>query len=65
MSLDEILHNDKVDTITFDVPALIRILEWTLEDCPNDVQLHKMVTNLLTFKNNTITMNQYDSIVKV
>ena len=56
---------DKKDTITFDIPLLIRVLEFTREDLKSDINLHKMVERLLNIRGKgTLTMNEYGKIVK-
>ena len=56
---------DKKDTITFDIPLLIRVLEFTREDLKSDINLHKMVERLLNIRGRgTLTMNEYGKIVK-
>ena len=56
---------DKKDTITFDIPLLIRVLEFAREDLKSDIDLHKMVERLLNIRGKgTLTMNQYKQIVK-
>lgn len=56
---------DRKDTITFDIPLLIRVLEFTREDLKSDINLHKMVERLLNIRGKgTLTMNEYGKIVK-
>jgi len=56
---------DKKDTITFDIPLLIRVLEFAREDLKSDVLLHKMVERLIAIRGKgTLTMNQYGRIIK-
>lgn len=56
---------DKKDTITFDIPLLIRVLEFAREDLKSDVNLHKMVERLISMRGKgTLTMNQYGQIIK-
>jgi hypothetical protein len=56
---------DKKDTITFDIPLLIRVLEFAREDLKSDVNLHKMVERLISMRGKgTLTMNQYGKIIK-
>lgn len=56
---------DKKDTVTFDIPLLIRVLEFAREDLKSDVLLHKMVERLINLRRKgTLTMNQYGKIVK-
>lgn len=56
---------DKKDTITFDIPLLIRVLEFAREELKSDILLHKMVERLIAIRGKgTLTMNQYGRIVK-
>ena len=56
---------DRKDTITFDIPLLIRVLEFTREDLKSDINLHKMVERLLNIRGKgTLTMKEYGRIVK-
>lgn len=56
---------DKKDTITFDIPLLIRVLEFAREELSSDVNLHRMVERLINMRGKgTLTMNQYGVIVK-
>jgi len=54
------------DTITVDVPLFIRLLEYAREDAKTDMDLHKVTENILALseEGNTLTMDQYDEIVK-
>jgi hypothetical protein len=55
---------DQIDSITFDIPLLTRILEFAREDIKDDVQLHDLITNVLKLKDQgTLNMDHYDSIV--
>lgn len=57
---------DKVDTVTMDIPLLIRILEYAREDAQSDVDLHDISERLikLTKKYGTLSMKYYNFIVK-
>lgn len=56
---------DRKDTIVFDIPLLIRVLEFAREELKSDVLLHKMVERLISIRGKgTLTMNQYGRIVK-
>ena len=56
---------DRKDTIVFDIPLLIRVLEFAREELKSDVLLHKMVERLISIRGKgTLTMNQYGKIVK-
>lgn len=54
---------DKKDTITLDIPLLIRVLELAREDVKSDAELHKVVERLIDIRNKgTLTMDDYDFI---
>jgi hypothetical protein len=54
---------DKKDTITFDIPLLIRVLELTREDIKSDVDLHRVVERLIQIRNKgVLTMADYRMI---
>jgi hypothetical protein len=56
---------DRKDTIIFDIPLLIRVLEFAREELKSDVLLHKMVERLISIRGKgTLTMNQYGKIIK-
>jgi hypothetical protein len=57
---------DKLDTITFDIPLLIRVLEYAREDAKTDMDLHKVTEKLISIRDKgTLTMADYDFIVKL
>lgn len=61
-----IIEADQKDTITFDIPLLIRILEYAREDIKSDPELHKVVEKLIDIRDKgTLTMDDYDLIVKL
>ena len=54
---------DKKDTITFDIPLLIRVFELVREDIKTDVDLHKVVEKLINIRGRGIlTMDDYKYI---
>lgn len=54
---------DKKDTVTFDIPLLIRVLELTREDIKSDVDLHRVVERLIQIRNKgVLTMADYRMI---
>jgi len=60
MSLKE---SDQKDTVTLDIPLLIRILELVREDIKDDASLHRVVERMLDLKNKgPLTMDHYDYI---
>jgi len=60
------IQSNPTDTITVDVPLFIRLLEYAHEDAKTDMDLHKVTENILALseEGNTLTMDQYDEIVK-
>jgi hypothetical protein len=57
---------DQQDTITMNIPALIRTLELVREDVHSDAELHFVVENLLNIKNKkVITMDDYAYIADI
>ena len=57
-------QQDQKDTVTVDVPLLIRLLELAREDIKSDAELHKVVERILDIKDNgTLTMDDYELIV--
>lgn len=56
---------DKKDTVTLDIPLLIRVLEFAREDMKTDIQLHKVVERLINIRDQgTLSMDDYETIVK-
>jgi hypothetical protein len=56
-------EQDKKDTITFDIPLLIRVLELAREDVKDDMELHRIVERLLDLRHEgTLTMDHYEQI---
>ncbi len=47
---------DGKDTVTLEIPALIRALEWAREDAEDDVEIHKFVEKLINHEG-TVDMN--------
>ena len=57
---------DDKDTITFDIPLLIRVLEMTREDVKSDASLHKVVEKLINIRNKgVLTMDDYKMIAQL
>ena len=57
---------DVKDTITMDIPLLIRILELVREDIKNDADLHRVVEKLIDIRNKgTLTMDDYDTVSNI
>jgi hypothetical protein len=64
-SMNEAKEEDKVDTITMDVPLFIRMLEYSREDAAADVDLHDVTekANKLGKERGILQMDDYDEIV--
>ena len=57
---------DKKDTVTFDIPLLIRVLELAREDIKSDMDLHRVVERLIDMRSKgTLTMDDYDFIAHI
>ena len=57
---------DAKDTITLDIPFMIRVLEYAREDAKDDMALHKVVEKLIEIRNKgTLTMDDYDFVTKI
>jgi hypothetical protein len=57
---------DKKDTVTMDIPLLIRVLELTREDIKTDMDLHRVVEKLINIRNKgMLTMKDYNYIAKI
>jgi hypothetical protein len=57
---------DKKDTVTMDIPLLIRVLELAREDVKSDAELHRVVEKLIDIRNKgTLTMDDYDFVAKL
>lgn len=55
---------DAVDTVTLDVPLMIRMMEYAREDAKDDMDLHDVAERLIALsKDGPLTMDDYDSIV--
>ena len=60
---DRAANIDKIDTITMDVPLLIRVFELVREDVKTDMDLHNLVERLLSLKDKgVLTMDDYETI---
>lgn len=54
---------DAVDTITVDIPLMIRLLELAREDVKDDMELHKITERLIEIRGKgMLTMEDYDFI---
>lgn len=57
---------DKKDTVTLDIPLLIRVLELAREDIKSDMDLHRVVEKLINIRNKgMLTMKDYNYISKI
>jgi hypothetical protein len=57
---------DQKDTVTMDIPLLIRVLEYAREDAKDDMALHKVVENLISMRGKGVmTMDMYNKIVAI
>lgn len=57
---------DVKDTVTMDIPLLIRVLEYAREDAKTDMDLHKVVENLIAMRGKgALSMDMYNKIVAI
>jgi len=57
---------DEKDTVTLDIPLMIRIVEYAKEDAKTDMDLHRMVENLIDLRHEgVLTMEHYEQIVNI
>jgi len=57
---------DAKDTLTIDIPLMIRLLELSREDVHSDAELHMVVERLLDLKNKPVlTMDDYTYIAEI
>ena len=56
---------DVADTVTVDVPLLIRLLEYAREDAKTDMDLHNVAEQMIALskETDTLSMEHYDAIV--
>ena len=56
---------DEVDTVTMDIPLMIRLLEYAREDAKTDMDLHNVAEQLINLSKevDVLSMDQYDTIV--
>jgi hypothetical protein len=59
-------EENPTDTITVDVPLMIRLLEYAREDATTDMDLHKVTENLiqLSKEGRILDMTDYNSIIE-
>lgn len=54
---------DKEDTLTFDIPLMIRMLELAREDVKDDMELHRITERLISIRSKgVLTMDDYEFI---
>ena len=63
MSMSE--EANEVDTVTFDVPLLLRMMEYAREDAQTDMDLHRIAENAIGLSSfaGTLGMVDYNSII--
>jgi hypothetical protein len=64
-SMNEAKSEDKVDTITMDVPLFIRMLEYSREDAAEDMDLHDVTEKAIALgkERGILQMDDYDEII--
>ena len=64
-NLSEAQEEDKVDTITMDVPLFIRMLEYSREDAAEDMDLHDVTEKAISLgkERGILQMDDYDEII--
>ena len=56
---------DEKDMVCFDIPLLIRVLEFTREEMKTDIELHNMVERLINMRHDVpLDMSHYDDITE-
>jgi hypothetical protein len=58
-------HDDEngTDTVTLDIPVLIRFLEWAKEEAKDDVAIHQVAAKLIKMQGKTISMQDYKNVI--
>jgi hypothetical protein len=60
---DRAANIDKIDTVTMDIPLLMRVFELVREDVQTDMDLHNVVERLIALKDKgVLTMDDYAAI---
>ena len=58
-------YNQSPPEVRMDIPLLIRVFEYIMDDIKTDVLLHKFVEKLMAVKpGKTLTMADYDKITR-
>ena len=61
---DDASTSDAVDTVTMDIPLLLRVLEFAREEADEDMDLHDLAERLIALsKDGPLSMDDYDSVV--
>jgi hypothetical protein len=61
---DDASTGDAVDTVTMDIPLLLRVLEFAREEADEDMDLHDLAERLIALsKDGPLSMDDYDSVV--
>ena len=62
---ESVVNEDHIDTVTVDIPLLIRLLEYAREDAKTDLDLHNVTEKLiqLSTQGHTLSMDNYNDIV--
>ena len=65
LKITEAKEEDKVDTITMDIPLFLRMLEYAKEDAAEDMDLHDVTekANTLGKERGILSMDDYNEIV--
>jgi len=57
---------DAKDVVSMDIPLLIRVLEYAREDAKTDMDLHKVVENLINMRGKgVLSMDMYNKIIAI
>jgi hypothetical protein len=64
-NLSEAKSEDKVDTITMDIPLFLRMLEYSKEDASQDMDLHDVTEKAISLgkERGILQMDDYDEII--
>lgn len=61
---DDASNGDEVDTVSMDVPLLLRMMEYAREDAQEDMDLHDVAERMIAMsKDGPLSMDDYESIV--
>jgi hypothetical protein len=61
---ESVTKNNPTDTVSMDIPFLIRVMEYSKEDAKTDMDLHAATEKMISASKSgkTLTMADYDSI---